>query len=133
MSGVLIEGCAIATVDAAGTEHAEGWILIDGTRIAALGGGRAAGGGGGGAARRRARAAWPRRASSTATTTSTSGRPAGSRPEEDLFGWLTTLYPVWARIDEEIVHASAAAALAALAVSGCSTSHRPPLPVPGRR
>jgi cytosine/adenosine deaminase-related metal-dependent hydrolase len=37
MSGVLIDGCAIATVDAAGTEVADGWILADGPRIAALG------------------------------------------------------------------------------------------------
>ena len=37
--GVLIEGCAVAAVDAAGTEHAEGWILTDGPRIAGLGGG----------------------------------------------------------------------------------------------
>ncbi len=37
MSPVLIDGCAIATVDAAGTEIAEGWILTDGPRIAALG------------------------------------------------------------------------------------------------
>ena len=56
----------------------------------------------------------------------------GLATEEDLFGWLTTLYPVWARIDEEIVHASASAALAALAVSGLQHLDRPPLPVPGR-
>ena len=34
-----------------------------------------------------------------------------------LFDWLTELYPVWARIDEEIVRASATAALAWLARS----------------
>ena len=40
MSGaVLIEGCAVATVDAAGTEHAEGWILVEDARIAGVGGG----------------------------------------------------------------------------------------------
>jgi len=46
----------------------------------------------------------------------------GLAQQEDLFGWLTTLYPVWARIDEEIVYGSARAALAALAVSGCTTT-----------
>lgn len=39
-----------------------------------------------------------------------------------LFEWLTTLYPVWARIDAETVHAAAAANLAWLALSGCTTS-----------
>ena len=39
VSATLIEGCAVATVDEAGTEHAEGWILVEGARIAAVGGG----------------------------------------------------------------------------------------------
>jgi len=39
-----------------------------------------------------------------------------------LFDWLTELYPVWARIDAEQVHAAATAGLAWLALSGCSTS-----------
>ena len=39
-----------------------------------------------------------------------------------LFDWLVELYPVWARIDEPIVRASATAALAWLARSGCTTS-----------
>ena len=42
--------------------------------------------------------------------------------DADLFGWLTALYPRWARMDAEIVHDAARAALAALAVSGCTTS-----------
>ena len=121
MSGVLIEGCAIATSDAAGTEHAEGWILIEGTRIAALGGGAPPEAGEG--VRRvegRGCLATPGLVNCHHHLYQWSTR--GLATEEDLFGWLTTLYPVWARIDEEIVHASASAALAALAVSGCSTS-----------
>ena len=39
-----------------------------------------------------------------------------------LFEWLTTLYPVWARIDAAAVHAAAAANLGWLALSGCTTS-----------
>jgi cytosine/adenosine deaminase-related metal-dependent hydrolase len=42
--------------------------------------------------------------------------------EEGLFGWLTTLYPIWARLDEEATHEAALAALTALAVSGCTAS-----------
>ena len=39
-----------------------------------------------------------------------------------LFGWLKTLYPLWAAIDEEAVHVSAWVGLAELALSGCTTS-----------
>ena len=39
-----------------------------------------------------------------------------------LFGWLTTLYPLWRRIDEEAVYVSAWVGLAELALSGCTTS-----------
>jgi cytosine/adenosine deaminase-related metal-dependent hydrolase len=42
--------------------------------------------------------------------------------DETLFGWLTTLYPVWAGIDEEIVETAAAANLGWLALTGCTTS-----------
>lgn len=39
-----------------------------------------------------------------------------------LFGWLQTLYPLWAAIDTEAVHVSAWVGLAELALSGCTTS-----------
>jgi 8-oxoguanine deaminase len=41
--------------------------------------------------------------------------------DENLFGWLTILYPVWARIDEEAEYAAARCGLAELALSGCTT------------
>jgi cytosine/adenosine deaminase-related metal-dependent hydrolase len=41
--------------------------------------------------------------------------------EADLFTWLRTLYPVWARIDAEMEYAAARTGLAELALSGCST------------
>jgi 8-oxoguanine deaminase len=41
MTTVVIEGCAIATVDAAGTEHAEGHIVVEDGRIVAVGEGTA--------------------------------------------------------------------------------------------
>ena len=37
-----------------------------------------------------------------------------------LFGWLTTLYPIWARMGPEEVRVSAMTGLAELALSGCS-------------
>ena len=41
--------------------------------------------------------------------------------DENLFGWLQALYPVWAAIDEEAEFAAARAGLAELALSGCTT------------
>ena len=37
-----------------------------------------------------------------------------------LFGWLKTLYPIWARMGPEEIHVSAMAGLGELALSGCS-------------
>lgn len=39
-----------------------------------------------------------------------------------LFGWLKTLYPIWAKFTPEHMRASAAIGLAELALSGCSLS-----------
>jgi cytosine/adenosine deaminase-related metal-dependent hydrolase len=39
-----------------------------------------------------------------------------------LFDWLVTLYPLWARLDEEAAYVSAYVGLTELALSGCTTS-----------
>ena len=39
-----------------------------------------------------------------------------------LFGWLTTLSPLWARLDEEAAYVSAWIGLAELALGGCTTT-----------
>ena len=39
---------------------------------------------------------------------------------QGLFGWLTELYPVWARIDADTVRVAARAAMARLLLSGCT-------------
>ncbi|MDO9095666.1 MAG: 8-oxoguanine deaminase [Rubrivivax sp.] len=46
------------------------------------------------------------------------------RPAQDceLFGWLQTLYPIWARITPEMLHVSTQLSLAELMLSGCTTS-----------
>jgi cytosine/adenosine deaminase-related metal-dependent hydrolase len=46
----------------------------------------------------------------------------GLAQQGTLFQWLTELYPIWARLDVDMEAAAARAALAALLVSGCSTT-----------
>jgi cytosine/adenosine deaminase-related metal-dependent hydrolase len=121
VSGILIEGCAVATVDPRGTEHAEGWILTDGARIAALGSG-APPPLPDGARRLDARGCLATPGLVNCHHHLYQWATRGLAQQEDLFGWLTALYPLWARIDEEITHHAARAGLAALALSGCSTS-----------
>ena len=40
----------------------------------------------------------------------------------ELFDWLRTLYPIWARLDEEAVHVATLAGMAELLLSGCTTT-----------
>lgn len=39
-----------------------------------------------------------------------------------LFEWLTTLYPIWSKLEPEAVHASTYVAMAELLLGGCTTS-----------
>ena len=41
--------------------------------------------------------------------------------QADLFTWLKTLYPIWARLDGEAEYAAARTGLAELALAGCTT------------
>lgn len=42
--------------------------------------------------------------------------------DAELFDWLRSLYPIWARLDAEAVHAAALAGIAELLLSGCTTT-----------
>ncbi len=42
--------------------------------------------------------------------------------DANLFNWLTTLYPIWARMTPEDIRISTQTALAELALSGCTTA-----------
>jgi 8-oxoguanine deaminase len=121
VSATLIEGCAVATVDAAGTEHAEGWIVIEEGRIAGVGGGAPpALPAGGRHVDARGQLATPGFVNCHHHLYQWATR--GLAQEADLFEWLVELYPVWARMDAEVVHAAACAGLAVLARTGCTTS-----------
>jgi 8-oxoguanine deaminase len=40
----------------------------------------------------------------------------------NLFNWLVTLYPIWARLTPEAIRVSTRTTLAELALSGCTTT-----------
>ncbi len=118
---IVIEGCAVATMDAAATEYDPGHLVIDGDRIVAVGPGASAASG------------TEVRLVDGAGCLATPGlvnthhhlyqwATRGLAQQCDLFGWLTELYPVWAGIDEEVVAAATGVGLAWLALSGCTTT-----------
>jgi cytosine/adenosine deaminase-related metal-dependent hydrolase len=117
----VIEGCAIATVDDTRREIADGHLVCERGRIAAVGEGAAPAVAAG--ARRidgRGKLATPGLVNCHHHLYQHATR--GYAQQATLFEWLTALYPVWAHIDGEIVDAAARAALAALARSGCTTT-----------
>jgi cytosine/adenosine deaminase-related metal-dependent hydrolase len=119
----VIDGCAIATVDAAGTEYRDGHLVIEGDRIVAVGEGPAPDGAGGPDPRRidgAGHLATPGLVNCHHHLYQWATR--GLAQQSTLFEWLVELYPVWALIDADTGWAAARAGLAALARSGCSAS-----------
>ena len=49
-------------------------------------------------------------------------RVIGPAQDSELFGWLRTLYPIWANLTPEMVNVSTQTAMAELLLSGCTTS-----------
>ena len=113
----LLHHAHVATMDDAGTEHADGWLLLDGDRIESVGGGTPPGADErvdlGGAV------VTPGLVNTHHHLYQTLTRARAQ--QATLFEWLRELYPVWARIDEESVYAAARTGLAELALSGCTT------------
>ena len=119
----VIDGAAIAVVDAAGTEHARGHLVVLGGRIAAVGAGPAPA---------QAVPEGARRVDGSGCLLTpglvnthhhlSQWLTRGMAADSELFGWLTELYPWWAGITAELEHAGALGALSALALSGCTTT-----------
>jgi len=121
MSGLtMIEGAHIATVDAADTEYADGHVVLDDGRIVAVGPGPAPMQAGGVRVDGRGCLVTPGLVNTHHHLYQWLTR--GLAQDSTLFGWLTTLYPIWARMDAAAVHAAAAANLGWLALSGCTTT-----------
>ena len=124
---LILDGCAVVTMDGQGSEYDAGHVVVTGNVITAVGPGSPP----------QASLAGP--ADGTIRRIDASGCLAtpglvnthhhlyqwgtrGMAADATLFEWLTQLYPVWARMDTDIVRALATAALAWLARSGCSTT-----------
>lgn len=119
---VVITDAHIATVDAAGTELPHGHVVVAGNRIESVGPGPA-----------------PAGLDGVTRHVDAGGRlltpglvnthhhfyqwlTRGMAQDSNLFDWLTALYPVWARVDEDMTYAAALGSLAALATSGVTTA-----------
>ncbi|MFJ6904918.1 8-oxoguanine deaminase [Streptomyces griseoluteus] len=119
---IVIENCAIATVDADDTEYATGHLVLADDRIESVGAGPA-----------------PEGLTGVTRRIDASGHLAtpglvnthhhfyqwltrGLATDHNLFDWLTALYPTWARIDEAMVSAGARGSLAMMARGGVTTA-----------
>jgi cytosine/adenosine deaminase-related metal-dependent hydrolase len=124
VSTVVIEGCAVVTMDAARTEHATGHVVVLDERIAAVGPGPAPADDPALDGARRVDGSGCLLTPGFVNTHHHLYQWAtrGMAVDSTLFGWLTTLYPVWAGIDEDTVRAAATGALTWLARTGCTTS-----------
>ena len=115
--GTLYANGWVVTLDDGGSEHPEGWVLVEGTEIRAVGSGaepehdeRIDVGGA---------VVTPGLVNTHHHLYQTLTRARAQ--QADLFTWLRELYPVWAGIDDDAEYAAARTGLAELALSGCTT------------
>lgn len=121
MSTTVIGNCHVVTMDADKSEHPSGHVVLEGNRITRVGAGPAP-------------ADLPDATyldgSSCLLTPGLVNThhhlyqwvTRGFAVDGTLFEWLTTLYPVWGRIDEETVRSAATGGLGWLAKTGCTTT-----------
>src|SRR5437588_291838 len=114
---VLLTNAYVVTMDDAGTEHEDGWVLVEDGKVAAVGDGI------------------PPAADELFYADGALVTPGlvnthhhlyqtltrARAQEADLFTWRRELYPVWARLDAEAEYAAARTGLAELALSSCTT------------
>ena len=98
-------------MDGAGTEHESGWIQVEDGRVAAVGGGEPPGPG----EDLRGAVVTPGLVNTHHHLYQTLTRAHAQ--QADLFTWLKTLYPIWARLDGEAEYAAARTGIAELALS----------------
>ncbi|MBA2951165.1 8-oxoguanine deaminase [Streptomyces himalayensis] len=119
---IVIENCAVATVDADDTEYPSGHVVVAGSTIESVGPGKA-----------------PENLQDVVRRIDGTGHlvtpglvnthhhfyqwiTRGLATDHNLFNWLVALYPTWARIDEQMVYAAAQGSLAMMARGGVTTA-----------
>jgi cytosine/adenosine deaminase-related metal-dependent hydrolase len=114
----LLHSAYVVTMDDERTEHEDGWVLLQDGTVEAVGGGA------------------PPEADERVDLGGALVTPGlvnthhhlyqtltrARAQQADLFSWLKTLYPIWARLDGEAEYAAARTGLAGLALSGCTTA-----------
>ena len=121
MRDILIRGASVVvTMDAARTEVAGGDVLLRGGVIAAVGAGLEAPGAE--VVLAQGCVVTPGLVNTHHHLYQTLTRAVPGGQDALLFGWLKTLYPIWARFGPEEMFVSAQIGLAELALSGCSMS-----------
>jgi cytosine/adenosine deaminase-related metal-dependent hydrolase len=113
----LLFNAHVVTMDDAGTEYEGGWILVDDGLVKDAGAGA------------RPEADEVQDLGGAVVTPGLvnthhhlwQNLTRARAQDENLFGWLKALYPIWSAIDEEAEYAAARVGLAELALSGCTT------------
>ena len=122
MTTLVLQGAHVATVDGSANEYRGGHVVVTDGLITAVGDGPA-----------------PNDLQGTVQYIDASGcliTPGfvnthhhlyqwitrGLAVDDTLFGWLTTLYPVWEQMDAELVNVAATGGLSWLAGTGCTTT-----------
>jgi len=119
----VLDGCAVVTMDGQRSEYVGGHVVVTGNLITAVGPGSPPPGSLVGSVRRVD-------ASGCLATPGLINThhhlyqwgTRGMAADATLFEWLTQLYPVWTKMDADLVRPLATAALAWLARTGCSTT-----------
>jgi cytosine/adenosine deaminase-related metal-dependent hydrolase len=117
MASTLYAEAWVVTMDDAGTELRDGWLLVENGTVVEVGVGDEPE-----AARRESlggAVVTPGLVNTHHHLYQTLTRARAQ--QADLFTWLRELYPVWAGIDAEAEYAAARTGLAELALSGCTT------------
>jgi cytosine/adenosine deaminase-related metal-dependent hydrolase len=117
VTSTLYSDAWVVTMDDEGSEHRDGWLLVEDGVVAGVGGDESP------AADERVSLGGAVVTPGLVNThhhlyqTLTRARAQ----QADLFTWLRELYPVWAGIDAEAEYAAARTGIAELALSGCTT------------
>src|SRR5919204_43706 len=113
----LYANAHVVTMDDAGTEIANGWLLVDDGFVEEIGSGNPP-----------PAEAYENLGGALVTPGLVNAHhhlyqnlTRARAQQADLFTWLKELYPIWARVDAESVYAAARFGLAELMTSGCTT------------